>query len=320
MTLRSLTRNSLLLTTLSLVSSACPDTMRHSVGIAERDGDYVVTVDGELFTQYLHGEQKPFLYPVIGPTGINMTREFPMKKDEPNESQDHPWHSSVYYAHGSINGFDFWNERTEEHNDARIELIAVEEARQIAGGKAQLIATHSWNYRGRTLMTDRTEIVFSSDESSRTIDYSVTLLASEGDVTLGDTKEGCMAVRMHPKFRVKDQGAQVVNSEGDTGASVWGKNARWISYSNEIAGETLSISMLDHPRNFRYPTPWHARDYGLCAANPFGLSHFNPDEDASGETTLRRGESLSFSYRLIFHKGSPQEIDLEQLHQDWTQQ
>src|SRR5690606_38642760 len=119
-----------------------------------------------------------------------------------------------------------WNERTQEQKDARIELIVVEEAQQIAGGKARIVATHNWNHQGKTLMTDRTEIVFSATDSSRIIDYTVTLVASEGDVTLGDTKEGCMAVRMHPKFRVEDQGAQVVNSEGDTGASVWGKSAR----------------------------------------------------------------------------------------------
>ena len=318
--MRSLKRNSLLLTSLSLLSIACSDTSENPVGIAEKDGDYIITVDGELFTQYLHGEQKPFLYPVIGPTGINMTREFPMKEGVPNESQDHPWQSSVYYTHGSVNGLDFWNERTEEHKDARIELIAVEEAQQIAGGKARIVATHRWNHQGETLMTDRTEIVFSADDSSRIIDYTVTLLASEGDVILGDTKEGCMAVRMHPKFRVKDQGAQVVNSEGDTGASVWGKRARWISYFNEIEGEQLGISMLDHPSNFRYPTFWHARDYGLCAANPFGLKHFKPDEGVTGDFELESGESLTFSYRLIFHKGGPQDIDVEQRHQDWAHQ
>lgn len=318
--MRSLKRNSLLLTTLSLVSISCSNTPTNSVGIAERDGNYAITVDGELFTQYLQGEQKPFLYPVIGPTGINMTREFPMKEGVPNESQDHPWQTSVYYTHGSVNGLDFWNERTEEHKDSRIELIAVEEAQQIVGGKARIVATHSWNHRGKALMTDRTEIVFSADDSSRTIDYTVTLVASEGDVTLGDTKEGCMAVRMHPKFRVADQGAQVINSEGDTGASVWGKSARWITYFNEIEGDPLGITMLDHPSNFRYPTPWHARDYGLCAANPFGLSYFKPNEDVSGEVVLKHGESLSFSYRLIFHKGGPQEIGIEQRHQDWAQQ
>lgn len=318
--MRSIKRNCLLLTSLALFAVACSDTPSTSVGIAEKDGDYVITVDGELFTQYLHGEQKPFLYPVIGPTGINMTREFPMKEGVPNESQDHPWQSSVYYTHGSVNGLDFWNERTEEQRDARIELIEIEEAQQIDGGKARIVATHQWNHRGETLMTDRTEIVFSADDSKRVIDYTVTLRASEGEVTLGDTKEGCMAVRMHPKFRVNDQGAQVVNSEGDTGASVWGKSARWITYSNEIEGEALGISMLDHPSNFRYPTTWHARDYGLCAANPFGLQYFTPDEGVTGDVVLQKGESLSFSYRLIFHKGGPEAINVEQLHQAWAQQ
>lgn len=309
----------LLLAYMASLSSSFSDTETHPVDIQEKDGTYIVTIDGALFTQYIHGEQKPFLYPVIGPTGINMTREFPMKDNVAGENRDHPWHRSVYYTHGSVNGLDFWNEKSEEQASARIELIEVAEAKKLAGGKAGIIATHKWTYHDETVMTDRTEIVFSADKSKRIIDYTVVLIASEGDVTLGDTKEGCMAVRMHHKFRVKDQGAQVVNSAGDTGKDVWGKRARWITYSNQIEGETLGISLLDHPSNFRYPTPWHARDYGLCAANAFGLKYFDPEAGASGTVLLKKGESLSFSYRLLFHKGSPEDIGIDQLHADWAE-
>ena len=309
-----------LLSLMSFCCISCTDTRTNSIDIQNKDGAYIITIEGDLFTQYIHGEQKPFLYPVIGPTGINMTREFPMKKDIPGERQDHPWHSSVYYTHGSVNGLDFWNESDDEHKTARIELIEVEEAQQIGSDKARIIATHKWTSSGKTLMTDRTELVFSADVSKRIIDFKIDLIASEADVALGDTKEGCMGIRMHYKFRVKDQGAQVINSEGDSGKSVWGKSAKWITYSNEVEGEKLGISLLDHPDNFRYPTTWHARDYGLVAANAFGLKHFKPEEGISGDVTLKKGERLSFSYRLVFHKGGPQEIDTEQLHQDWSRQ
>ncbi|MBK1879847.1 PmoA family protein [Pelagicoccus mobilis] len=312
--------NSLLLPLTASLCISCSDTSVNIADIQEKEGDYIVTIDGQLFTQYLHDEQKPFLYPVIGPTGVNMTREFPMKKDVPGESQDHPWQSSVFFTHGSVNGHDFWNERTEEQQDARIELIEVEEAKQDSKGQAHITATHKWTHKGETLMTDRTEISFSADAEKRIIDFKISLIASEADVELGDTKEGCMGVRMHHKFRVKDQGAQVINSAGDSGKSVWGKSAKWITYSNEILGENLAISMLDHPDNFRYPTTWHARDYGLVAANAFGLKHFTKDENNSGDIILKKGEQLSFSYRLIFQKGDPQATDLDQLHQEWTEQ
>lgn len=306
------------LSLIAIACNACSDTPRQEVRILEKGGKYVVTADGEDFTQLIYSDQKPFLYPVIGPTGANMTRYFPMKRNVPGESQDHPWHTSVFYAHGSVNGIDFWNERTAKHREACIELMEIEEASSIDDGKARIIAHHKWTVAGRPLLTDRTEIVFEADNRKRVIDYSIMLIASESDVMLGDTKEGCMAVRMHPKFRVKDQGASVVNSEGDSGRSVWGKPAKWITYTNEFGGQTLGISILDHPSNFRYPTTWHARDYGLCAANAFGLSYFTGDESVSGDYLLKKGEELSFSYRLIFHQGGVQEIGVDEQHTLWA--
>ena len=91
--------------------------------LLEKEGnDVSVKIGGELFTKYVHGYQKPYLYPVIGPTGINMTRNFPMKKGVKDESQDHPWQASVYYTHGSVNGLDFWNDNRKEQLTYKIVL------------------------------------------------------------------------------------------------------------------------------------------------------------------------------------------------------
>ncbi|MEM9158411.1 MAG: PmoA family protein [Verrucomicrobiota bacterium] len=300
--------------------TSCSDTGSQSVSIEKEGQSYVIKFDGDLFTKFQFDDQKSFLYPVIGPTGVHMTRRFPMEKDVPGESQDHPWHSSVYYAHGAVNGLDFWNERSDSHNASRIILDKVEKAENLSPDQAQLIVSHQWVHKDEIQMTDRTEILFSGDADKRIIDYKVTLIASHGDVELGDTKEGCMAIRMNPKFRVRDQGAQAINSAGDTGKSVWGKKAKWITYSNEIDGTALGISMFDHPGNPRYPTTWHARDYGLCAANAFGLKYFMKDEGKVGDMTLKNGERLTFSYRLVFHKGSHEEARIDQLHTAWAKQ
>jgi len=288
------------------------------VEIEQTSIGYAVTMAGKPFTQFIQGEQKPYLYPVIGPTGINMTRDFPFELSTAGEKTDHPWHTSVYFTHGSVNGLDFWNDKTEQDKACRIERIKVEKAGNLSPYAARLLVSHKWIHGDETQMTDQTEILFSGDDSKRIIDYKITLIASHGDVTLGDTKEGCMAVRMHHKFRVRDQSAKAVNSEGIEGKAVWGKKARWITYYNEIEGETLGISMLDHPDNLRYPTNWHARDYGLCAANAFGLKYYTPDQDIDGTVAIKAGERLTFSYRLIFHRGSHEEAHVDALHKAWT--
>ena len=247
-----------------------------------------------------------------------MTRNFPMKESVKEELKDHPWQSSIYFTHGAVNGKDFWNDKSSEHKACRIVLNEIITVDNISSDKGCIVATHKWLYKEQVYMTDTTEIHFSGDADKRIIDYKVTLHASNGDVKLGDTKEGCMAVRMHYKLRVKDQGAKVINSEGIEGKKVWGKKAKWISYFNTIEGSEVGITMMDNPENFRYPTPWHARDYGLCAANAFGLKYFTNKKE-NGEITLKSGESLSFAYRLVFHKGSPQTAKVEEIFNNWTQ-
>ena len=43
-------------------------------------------------------------------------------------------------------------------------------------------------------------------------------------------------------------------------------------------GHTVTIAIFDHPGNPGYPTYWHARGYGLFAANPLGRHIFDPKQ------------------------------------------
>ena len=85
--------------------------------------------------------------------------------------------------------------------------------------------------------------------------------------------------------------------------------ASWVDYSGPVVDATGSeqvagITILNHPDSFRFPTYWHVRDYGLFAANPFGVHDFEAKkEKGAGNHILPQGESLTFKYRVIFHKG-----------------
>ncbi|MCB1228342.1 MAG: PmoA family protein, partial [Verrucomicrobiales bacterium] len=55
------------------------------------------------------------------------------------------------------------------------------------------------------------------------------------------------------------------------------------------------------------PTWWHARTYGLMAANPFGQHDFEKlDDKKVGDWKMRAGDKLSFFYRVLILPGSPQ--------------
>ena len=78
-----------------------------------------------------------------------------------------------------------------------------------------------------------------------------------------------------------------VSSEGKEGDAVWSTRAKWTLLGGTIDGEPVTLAILDHPSNVGYPTHWHARGYGLFAANPLGDKQFN--EPKAFDYTLRAG-------------------------------
>src|SRR5678816_1517797 len=80
------------------------------VSIKEEAGKLRIEINGKFFSDYIFEDTtRPFLYPIIGPGGAKMTRNWPMK-EEGKEERDHKHHKSWWYGHGNVNGTDFWSE------------------------------------------------------------------------------------------------------------------------------------------------------------------------------------------------------------------
>ena len=261
-----------------------------------------IKVDGQLFTEYLiKTGPKPILWPVIGPTGAPMTRDYPMKTVE-GEKQDHPHQRSLWFTHGDVNGIDFWSEIKERGHGS----IVHREYLEVSGGPRGTISTvNDWvGPDGKKHCEDQRTLVFQSGEGWRSIDFDITFKATTGPVLFGDTKEGCMGIRVPTTMDVNSgKGGRIVNSDGLTDDAAWGKPAPWVDYHGPIGEETLGVAILNHPTSFRYPTYWHVRTYGLFAANPFGLHDFKGSAEVDGAYTLEAGEEMALRYRFVFHKG-----------------
>jgi hypothetical protein len=102
------------------------------------------------------------------------------------------------------------------------------------------------------------------------IDCEIILVANHGsDLTMGDTKEGTFGIRLAQELN--SLSGHTVNSVGAEGEkAIWGKRTDWVDYDGTVVGDDLGVAVFDNPRSFRHPTYWHARGYGLLAANPFG--------------------------------------------------
>ena len=281
------------------------------ISIVRQETRIVVRVGDELFTRYdFTSWAKPIFYPVFAPGQIPMTRDHPMQSI-PGQASDHPHHKSIWFAHGDVNGIDFWSEKG---RIAHQRFVEPSEGRHFA------VLDHWLDpATGHPVIACRGEFAFGSEDDQRWIDCLYTFQAEFGAVTFGDTKEGMFAIRTHPALRLEPDPArgvrhvtgQAINSEGVRGKAIWGKPARWVHYQGVIDGHSAGIAIMDHPDNLRHPTTWHARAYGLVAANPFGLHHFQQQPRGSGDYRLESGQQLVFRYRMIFHSGtwSPQRVE-----------
>jgi putative membrane-bound dehydrogenase-like protein len=277
----------------------------------DKEDKVVVYIGNEVFTEYRYGNpSKPILYPVIGPYGIPMTRHYPMKKDMAGEANDHHHHQSIHYNH-PVSGVDFWHGR----GGARIRNDEIVKAENL-GDQGLIVSRNSWVIGEKRICSDTTEIRCGLTNGGRFIDYKVSIHATDQDITFEDSKEGSMSIRTHPALRLTGKVAKgsAINSEGVTGKAIWGKPAKWVDYWSPIDGKVVGIAIFDHPKNPRHPTTWHARDYGLIAANPFGKRYFKAGD---GALNLRKGETVTFAYRFFFHEDSNEKIDLSKHYKKW---
>ena len=316
---------------LAFLVSGCASTKKEArlapgqgVLLTQLDDRVRVEINGQLFTEYIFkNTPRPYCYPVLGPEGLAMTRNFPMK-DVPGEDRDHKHHRSFWFTHGSVNGLDFWSE------DKQFGKIVCEKLTQVSSGKSAAVISSRNNWvaaDGKLICTDdRTMRFYNRPANERLVDFEITIHASNGQVVFGDTKEGSMALRLAETMRLKPNkenagtpGGHIVNSEGVRDNATWGKRAAWCDYFGPVDGKTVGVAIFDHPQNPRHPTWWHVRDYGLFAANPFGQHDFEKLSDKNaGNLVGPAGKSITFRYRFYFHEGDEQQAKVAERYQEYT--
>ena len=286
--------------------------------VTQDDQGVKVSLDGELLTHYLvKSGAKPILWPVMGKGGVELTRAYPMREEGgEHERKDHVHHRSFWFTHGDVNGISFWHE-----NDAHGNIVH-REFSKVEGGDSAVIATvNDWiGPDGKKVCEDRRSFKFHTEGDLRLIDVSITVTASDGKVTFGDTKEGSFGVRVAGSMKVDEKlGGVLINSEGQSNAEAWGKPARWVDYSGPVGDKTHGIAILNHPSSYGYPSHWHVRTYGLFAANPFGLKAFyNGAEGKDGTLVLMTGKSFTLRYRVVLHEGDHEAAAIEKQFQAYA--
>ena len=268
------------------------------------EGRVDVSILGKLFTSYHYSQEwvRPFLYPVIGPFGTQITRNWPVVDNVEGEHKDHIHHKSIWVAYGDCNRVDNWSEE-EGHGWQRHRGFLKLLSGTVFG---QITAKIDWcAHSGRKQFEEIRDMRFYAlAGGDRLFDISVAFRMTQGKVVFRDTKEGgLVSVRVASSMDVRN-GGQIENGYGGANeAETWGKKAPWCDYSGRVDGKHVGIAVFDHEKNPRYPTEWHVRDYGLMTANCFAWNHYRPEDKVKGDMTFKRRASPAWRYRLFIHRG-----------------
>jgi hypothetical protein len=276
-------------------------------------------------TFYMMGKDvtKPYLWPVRAASGTYVTRAWPMEEipEEAKAQKDHPHQRGIWFAHDSVNGVDFWNNEASYTEPPKRGKMVLKKIGEIKSGKdtGSLAATFDWTDRqGNVILTEDRVMTFHADKDLRTIDFDITLTSVQ-TVVWGDGKDGAFGMRLRPVLDEAGGTGKIVNAEGLTGEkAAWGKPSNWCDYSGSIGDEKVGVTMLDHPDNPRHPVRWHVRNYGLFAANPFGISVFTNDKSMNGSQTVEPGKALRYRYRVIVHPGDVHAIDIPTMYNEYA--
>ena len=291
---------------------------------------YNILIGGKLFTSFLYPDtlEKPVLYPVYTAAGTDVTRGFPLSP-KVGDPTDHPHHIGIWFNFENVNGLDFWNnsyaipfEKKQAYGWIRTDQII----RTSNGKKGKLAYSANWtNIKNEVLLEETTSFEFSGNEHERIIDRITTLTANQ-DVAFNDAKDGLLGMRLAHELQIpstqdqkftdnkgnvtivkggtdKTANGNYMTSEGKQGNDVWSTRAIWCKVYGKMGHDSVSIAIIDHPSNPNYPTFWHARGYGLFAANPLGEKVFTNGR-SSKDLQLKKGDSVTFRYRIVIHNGS----------------
>lgn len=299
-----------------------------------------VMISGKLFTSYLYSDKlpKPSLVPVRSPSGIEVTRRYPLVELK-GGSMDHIHHLGLFFCVDRVNGSNFWNYyKHPEGQQPQIKHVKIREMTP-GNGKGLLATTSHWlDKDGRFVLEENRTMTFLAEQNKDeyAIDISIDLTAQKETVVFEDIEEGVLAIRLADCLREKNpdkaprpgrpvpsesvEGTGIYfSSNGDeTAKNIWGKRARWVALQGVRAGKVVGVAILNHPAGINYPTYWHVRNYGLFSANPLGQGDFQRQSKYKKNPilplrlTLKPGEKAHFRFLVVVYEGAKNKKQIDQ--------
>jgi hypothetical protein len=275
-----------------------------------------IEIAGRPMATYVYRDEaipRPYFADVRAPNGARVTRNHP--PIEGQDPTDHAtFHPGIWLAFGDLSGADDWRIQ------ARVEHAGfVEEPKGRAGRGAFAVRNRYLSTRGdATICEEVCRYTIVVRPSGYLLIADSEFSSDKGDFAFGDQEEMGLGIRVATPLTVK-QGGRILDSQGRKDErQVWGKAADWCDYSGAIAGQQVGVTLMPDPSNFRRSW-YHARDYGLLVANPFGRHAFQ--EGAESRVVVKRGGRFPLRFGLLLHASPATEpVDLKAAYRDYLEQ
>lgn len=294
------------------------------IDFVQEDGRLSIKIDDKPVAVYCYEDEKttrPYFAHVKTLSGMQVTRNNPPIAGQDIVDHD-AIHPGIWMSFGDISGSDYWR------NKAKVRQVNFTKLLQGGAGHGSFAVRNQYMKEN-----DPTQVLCEEDahyavvvcEGGYLLRWDSTF-SSKNEIKFGDQEEMGIGFRVATPLRVGASGppsvpagnGKITNSAGAKNEKeVWGNTAEWCDYSGTIDGQPVGMTILCHPDNFR-PSWFHARDYGLLEANPFGRQAFGKGEKSS--VTVRPGEKLRLRYGIFVHSGAdPSIADLKARFEEYVQ-
>jgi DUF1680 family protein len=283
------------------------------VEFLEEPGRLRITAGGAPVATYVFRDDaipRPYFAHLNAPGGVRVSRNHPPAAG--TDPADHAaLHPGLWLAFGDISGVDTWrNKALVEHE----RFVA-----RPAGGEGRGHFAVRNAYRRAPRQPPFGHEVCDVTVFVRQSGYLLVLRSgfspSGSDLVFGDQEEMGLGLRVATPLSV-NKGGRILDADGHHNErEVRGSAAVWCDYSGPVGDRLAGVTLMPDPANFR--KGWfHARDYGLLVANPFGRKALTKGPES--RVTVRPGEILRLGFGVLLHAapaGAP--TDLKEAYRDY---
>ncbi len=295
--------------------SPAPATAPPEVSFQHEPNVLHILIGGQPFADYVYAHPeitRPFFAHVKTPSGIQASRNFPPDPD--TDLTDHStMHPGVWMSFGDVSGNDYWRLKAKVEHE-----MFIQPPQGGAGRGSFAVRNYYWKQGSadRIAAEEATYTILAEPRGYLLIWDSVFSPYGETqEIVFGDQEELGLGIRVQSQL-AEQFGGVMTDAAGRQGAEqIWSTQSEWIDYSGALDGKWVGMTIMPDPGNFR-PSWYHARDYGLIVANPFGREAMKAG--AKSAVPVKKGEQLRLRYGVLIHSSeSRDDVDLGQAYQSF---